>query len=247
MRIISSFKDYYDYLSDPKDNDHIFLRHKRDYTCTTAIVDAVVRNKIADGFFRSSPFMFCPIVGESAEIKYGVFFFCGNIYPYCEVIYTLHGHKNVNTFFDIQVGFDCYFGLPVFSPLVTDTRTLLQEKFFTKSSQLRYSERIVNSFKRLNDKKEALNNISMFFKLPYFIVLFDSTVIDCPILSEISFQNIMSSEQAYQNIDMYLSNSLFNNELTRIPVGDDKTLAKSKGFDKYSFRKESTKHKGRIK
>ena len=57
MRIISSFKDYYDYLSDPKDNDHIFLRRKRDYTCTTAIVDAVVRNKIADGFFRSSPFM----------------------------------------------------------------------------------------------------------------------------------------------------------------------------------------------
>ena len=32
MRIISSFKDYYDYLSDPKDNDHIFFLDIKEIT-----------------------------------------------------------------------------------------------------------------------------------------------------------------------------------------------------------------------
>ena len=42
---------------------------------------------------------------------------------------------------------------------------------------------------------------------------------------------------------MYIENVLTNNNTPEMPVGSDKVIAESKGYDKWSFRKMSTKGK----
>ena len=46
----------------------------------------------------------------------------------------------------------------------------------------------------------------------------------------------MNPYQAAQEIEMFMRNN-FGKQDPIMPVGDDKVVAESKGFDKYSFRK----------
>lgn len=60
-----------------------------------------------------------------------------------------------------------------------------------------------------------------------------------PILCDsINFQRIKDAQTAYQEIAMYLTA-----KEPKIPAIDDKTMAQAKGFNRWSFRKESTKKK----
>jgi hypothetical protein len=62
-------------------------------------------------------------------------------------------------------------------------------------------------------------------------------------LKDIQFYRHKDPHSAYQEIFQYMSNDLARQEDPDVPVGDDVTLAESKGYDKWSFRKESTKKK----
>jgi hypothetical protein len=57
-----------------------------------------------------------------------------------------------------------------------------------------------------------------------------------PILKEFDFQKIVNPYEAMQEIEMYIGR-LAENNLPKMPVGSDKVIAESKGFDKWSFRK----------
>lgn len=61
-------------------------------------------------------------------------------------------------------------------------------------------------------------------------------IIKNPILKEFDFQKIVNSYEAIQEIEMYIGR-LAENNVPKIPVGSDKVIAESKGFDKWSFRK----------
>jgi hypothetical protein len=58
-------------------------------------------------------------------------------------------------------------------------------------------------------------------------------------LLDFNFQKIKDAYQVYQDIDTYLGNELAVNKNMPDSTGDDVDLAKAKGFDKWSFRKES--------
>lgn len=64
-----------------------------------------------------------------------------------------------------------------------------------------------------------------------------------PKLSAFKFYQIKDAFTAYQEIDMYLHNELANPDNPHIDPVSDVIKAESHGFNKYSFRKDKTKHK----
>lgn len=56
-------------------------------------------------------------------------------------------------------------------------------------------------------------------------------------LKDYEFQKIIDPFTAFQEISMFFNSTLTNLKTPVMPVGDDKVLATSKGFDKWSFRK----------
>jgi hypothetical protein len=64
-----------------------------------------------------------------------------------------------------------------------------------------------------------------------------------PCLKDMQFYRYHDAHTAYQEISQYLGNELAVQKDPNVPVGNDVTLASSKGFDKWSFRKESNKKK----
>jgi hypothetical protein len=61
-----------------------------------------------------------------------------------------------------------------------------------------------------------------------------------PILKDFDFGKLVDPYTASQEIEMYLGR-LATNNTPPMPVGSDKVIAESKGFDKYSFRKAPSK------
>lgn len=63
-----------------------------------------------------------------------------------------------------------------------------------------------------------------------------------PILRDFGFNRIVDPYTATQEIEMYLGKIAANNT-PKMPVGSDKVIAESKGYDEWSFRKMPTKKK----
>lgn len=63
-----------------------------------------------------------------------------------------------------------------------------------------------------------------------------------PILADFGMQKLFDPYTAMQEIEMFLGR-LSINETPQMPVGSDKVIAESKGFDEWSFRKMPTKKK----
>jgi hypothetical protein len=66
------------------------------------------------------------------------------------------------------------------------------------------------------------------------------TLIKNPILEKFCFHRLIDPYTAIQEIEMYIGRIAINNT-PPMPVGSDKVIAESKGFDKWSFRKPPTK------
>ena len=64
-------------------------------------------------------------------------------------------------------------------------------------------------------------------------------------LKPFEFYRVFDPYQAFQEISMWMGNQAV--PIKPIPELDDITMAEIKGFDKYSFRKDPTKHKGKKK
>ena len=63
-----------------------------------------------------------------------------------------------------------------------------------------------------------------------------------PVLKDYDFQRVMDPNSAIQELRMYFSSIITSNNTPVMPVGDDKVIAASKGFDKWSFRKMPTRN-----
>ena len=88
------------------------------------------------------------------------------------------------------------------------------------------------------------------YNVPIFTVKVASSIISewspklvlNPKLKDLEFYRIKDAFTAYQEIDMYLHNELANPDNPHIDPIPDQLRAESHGFDKYSFRKDKTKH-----
>lgn len=93
-------------------------------------------------------------------------------------------------------------------------------------------ETIVNRW--TNEK--TLLDIFVKFKVPSFLYTNKSLILN-PCLNDFNMQKIIHPYTAVQELEMFLNNTLCVTNTPTMPVGDDITLAQSKGFDKWSFRK----------
>jgi len=64
-----------------------------------------------------------------------------------------------------------------------------------------------------------------------------------PKIKNYEFSKIFDPYLMFQELEMFISNVLTNNNTPEMPVGSDKVIAESKGYDKWSFRKMSNKGK----
>ena len=79
------------------------------------------------------------------------------------------------------------------------------------------------------------------YKVPIFYIR-QTTLILNPCLKNLGFYKVMDTTQAFQEIEMYLSNVLVSDtQHIIVPVGNDNVIRDSKGFDKWTFRKEKEK------
>lgn len=67
-------------------------------------------------------------------------------------------------------------------------------------------------------------------------------IIKNPILKDFDFGKLVDPYTAVQELEMYIGR-LATNETPQMPVGSDKVIAESKGYDKWSFRTMPTKKK----
>jgi len=73
----------------------------------------------------------------------------------------------------------------------------------------------------------------------------DKNVIINERLNLLDFQKVMPPMQAYQELSMYVGSYLTKPTIEEPPISD-KIRAEIKGFDKFSFRKEKQKAKGKV-
>ena len=228
MRIISKFKDYYDScMKQGMDRSLVYVR-KREEIGLDKVSDSLNEKKykkMESGYlyYRRNMKSDHPFF----DVRQGAIAFCGKIYPYLSC---------KDQFFYSLESFEKHF-----------------EEF-----KKRYPNRI-HSAKEYFKKNPVSENEAIFLELsvPVFTIHQEETwisksrrydrtwtLIKNPLLKDYQFYKIFDTFTTYQEIQMFLGNQLCETQEADVPVGDDVDLAKSKGYDKWSFRKESTNRKG---
>ncbi|HPM74188.1 MAG TPA: hypothetical protein PLA71_00535 [Saccharofermentans sp.] len=249
MKIISDFKDYYDGTVDFTDNRLTYLRKSEE---TDLILDQKKRYNGIDlelihqflGRTSNSNGHDKHYVAKDGSIhdvdkdEEGFFLgFCGKLYPVIKVhaknyilrnVFeeTRHIYDHEEILDEIKDGF-FYSGyktriMEMFSKLSEVPATKLFQEFDTP----------VFLLARKNIRISKANN-----RYSNSCVRF----ITNPCLKDFEFYRMVNPYQASQEIDMYLGNNLAKEKEVAVPVGGDKVLAASKGYDKYSFRKDKAK------
>lgn len=94
-----------------------------------------------------------------------------------------------------------------------------------------------NWFDLFNEPSNPLYDIFKRYTVPYFHLTTSGLTI-CPILRQLHFYKVFGVVSAYQEIEMYLGNTLHRRDNPYIAPVPDAIKAESHGFNKWSFRKE---------
>lgn len=236
MRIISKFKDYYDFASaygfDP---DRTYARKTQEVTPEKEFKH--FGSRYYDG-------------------RYQAIGFCGDIYPFVNLfcINLLTCRYNTELRKEIVIhGEDCvYYCLSNSKdviPLEQSQEELL--KFIRKNKECtkekkkgkyaRYSNyknywRPSSSYDDIKNSS-ILKEIFLKYKVPIFYIYDNKNIVLNPPLNKLLFQNVMEPHKAFQEIEMFMSNKLYNIEVDKIDR-TDLQIRDQKGFNKKSFRKE---------
>ena len=238
MKIISKFHDYYDYLTCYSDKN-VFCRKFENIPVN----------------YEKKHIYWSDDVGFNAVrvgIKFCNLFFCGKDYPFVSVCYNSYENLikfNTKYFFNELEYYD--FIVELNNQIVSSSEfknkfnirkreTLLQACFkkYSFSEEIIPRDKYKEFFPILDyiEKEELKKD----FPVAYLIVK-HYEIVQYPKLDELGFYNIVSAEEAYQEIEYYLFNIL-NKSDADVPVGTDVEILESKGFDrKNSFRKEKSK------
>ena len=119
-----------------------------------------------------------------------------------------------------------------------------------KTSNYWYPYDILTKIKSQFVELENLKSDNVFIELdcPVFLLEYtrpnyqDVEIIKNPILKDYNFQKLKDTFTCFQDIQTYISNVLVVNKTKETKI-EDKYLMQSKGFDKYSFKKEKHNRK----
>jgi len=235
MRLISKHHDYYDsvFRNYSKDS-HVFVRNRFEIPI---VVKGLQHNSLPSVRYNNLHYVF----------HMGVIGFCGNLYPYIKVmqtegdfatnlvvdyVYTLGDFaKTVSGYGESDLKYESfsYIGKNGFYTIV--------ENWLENGLISRYGD----DFELDNSKQ--LNSIFVDQKVAYFNISMECHRMKVelyPILADYKFFRVMDIFATYQSLECYLCNILVAPDKPYIAPVPDKIKAESKGFDKFSFRKEKS-------
>ena len=223
MRIISKFKDYYDGAG-ASDLDPIPV-YKRHSTEVTERNNLKKDNRDYGGTRISLSNNYTKANIEN-EVKTGIIGFCGTVYPYVlKERFVAYGNHT-------KTGFNFEYNPDNFMNMLYPEN----DKWGRQRQQMRYLMKWLDDVKKLDFMFEkhnvpSFNMVSKGIEAEWQIEL-------NPRLADHCFYKVKDVYTAYQDIRVYLGNDLARDTEVEVPVGGDKIVAHSKGFNKWSFRKE---------
>lgn len=249
MRINSEFKDYYDVvMGEGQDQTLVYQRHRKEEDTS------------------SFPFHYFPNLHHNPKMMVTThnIGFCGKVYPVLEIVPT--EHANLQTKSAREHRRFCYTLEDVDNFVRSQFKKDDIEIYFSKKyfSSWGYGERQHNFesfFKRKDEYKAATEKQAQpFFEnlCPVFVATYApiwsqgvrywysreqrrGKIVYNGSLKEYEFFRIFPPYQAFQEINMWLSNQAV--PIKPIPEMTDSIKIAAKGFDEFSFRKPKTSKK----
>ena len=254
MRIISKTHDYYDgVMKQAMDRTVIFNRDMKDnLPVSWAKTMGVLRG-----------------VGERETGSYTDFaiepmlvFFCGMVVPLMNVRLWFPEQGCVSNLHESYI-----YNMDEIPAKVSDNARPFIEAWLTRRvcdawTVFEYSPRVVHARRKyigtpIGSKKwrkpefvaneAALTEYALKNGVAYFIVQIDharhtgNIVTHYPVLKDIEFFRVVTPFDAFQKIQMYLTNELAREKQMPMKPISDKLKAESHGYNEWSFRKEPTK------
>jgi hypothetical protein len=214
MRIISKYKDYYDGVQ-RTDTDG-YPVYKRDI-----VHDVNGRIQTYTQIPQRPPYGKQRYTGLSQFI----IGFCGKVYQGFKVHSSCDAIKPDLFFYDIDELIDFLKPLGYF------------DKTKGRFGYQYYSEKkIRKNYENFN--YSYYEKIFLEYRVPIFAFNGEGFFLNFP-LDDVKFGKVKDPYTAYQEIDMFLGNQLAESNDPDMPVGGDKIIAESKGYNKQSFRMES--------
>lgn len=253
IRINSEFKDYYDVvMGEGQDQTLVYQRHRKEDKENTQLF----------------PFYHFPVITHNPQmrIKTHHIGFCGKVYTVLDIVPTQHA--NLRTKEARSHRCFCYSLEDVDKFVENNFEKDDIEIYFSKKYNYTwgYGERQSNFelyFKKLAEYEVSRNEKSQpFFEnlCPVFVAtyepvwekgttgnrwwsreLYRGKIVYHASLREYEFFRIFPPYQAFQEINMWLSNQAV--PIKPIPEISNEVMAEIKGFDKYSFRKDPSSKK----
>ena len=228
MRIISSFKDYYDSIQKHgQDRSIVYQREQKDFKLAS----------FPYGTHNYSCF--------GQDIKSYTIGFCGKLYN----VFKVYIHEyDKPSYYKLALTIDEIDEAVNYN---TQGKYKHQRKKYYQDDKWGQRRQIV---KYIEDFSKLSVTPDVFHKLegPIFVVYPDRLYAEGNIrqaltkvvvneqLSKFEFQRLVDPYTAYQELSMFVGGVL--KQATKpVPVPDDETLAEIKGFNKYSFRKDKSK------
>lgn len=247
MRVNSEFKDYYDVvMGDGQDLSLVYQRHRKEEA--------------------TKSFPFVPFGNSAYHSKMSVTThhvgFCGQVYPVLELV--PQGHYWMGTKEARSHRRFCHSLADVDAFVKENFKDDDVELYFTKQYTLAWGHgerhhNFENYFKKFDEFRASTNERAKpFFQnlCPVFVATYDpvwerekwssklisdgKVVYHSP-LKHLEFFRVFPPYQAFQEINMWLSNQAV--PMKPIPEISDEVMASIKGFDKFSFRKDPSSKK----
>jgi hypothetical protein len=255
MLIVSKFRDFYDSVAYQKGVDKTLV-YKRDKTEHLFDPDNKLQNgKLSLVFSDIKAF---PHYESGARtllnakpgdyiLNTFIIGFCGKIYPICKRTDFI---KEQSYFYTKNVeAIDSYiYGMDKIKEQFVNTYTNKTGDWWKNrlAKELSYLE----AYTKRNEVLELFYT----YKCPILKITTNSdeirnhkNLILNPCLKDIEFYKCMDTYQVFQELEMYIGGVLGINEVPTIEISEKDKVA-SKGFDKYSFRKDpGTKKRGKNK
>lgn len=228
MRIISDFHDYYDTIqAQGQDLTTLYVRKQQKITIKNWPFPAIqYHNRWIKGHWQNLPNTQQHIVG-----------FCGKIYPIWKMTWGHHKPALCHTSTEVDTFIRTKAKTAELEEYETGRKKRTPEKYWSRALR---KHKIEEYFDKCKSQQTNFNKIFIEHHCPIFIAEYkykhDSTITINGNLKEIEFYRLFDTQTAFQEIAMYFGN--LTTPPKPIPKIDDKTMTTSKGFDKWSFRKE---------
>jgi len=243
MKIISSFKDYYDFvMAYNQDDDYTYFRDPIIHKLSIKEAQKIIN--VDNGPFPSiiRPHLLSwPSSNSIITININYIGVTGVFYPTYELTTRNIGKT------------DHYRDYIAFNDLISycDNRIELNKDVDYVATTLNKVKQTINTIQNniiQNDEPFLKFNSPLLYiygdvyKTRFFSKINNIIIETNPNLSNLMFYKTMDAFELYQQIRVYISNILVRDKQGDIPTGDDVVLAESKGFNKFSFRKDKTKN-----